>query len=414
MRKKIKILASIISLPVIAVLALLVYGDKNIPGEFIIAENTPVDLGYVFSLKENKENAEKRTAAVNLSGNGSAPAEEAERLAQVKLFGTFPVKTAKITAGERRYVTVSGEIFGLRIYSDGLIVVGVDKVETEEGIVSPAEISGLKTGDIIKSVNGKEMKRVNEFTRIIEKSEGREVSLKLLRDGRVIELGISPAIASFDGKYKAGLWLRDSSAGIGTMTFYDGETGVFGGLGHAVCDVDTMGIIPLSGGDALNAVINGCYKGSNGATGELCGVFGSEKIGSLIINGSSGVYGRLNRFDKDAKSLPVASRQEIKPGPAQIISTVDNNGPAYYDIEIIKINLAADTNERNMTIEIKDEGLISKTGGIVQGMSGSPIVQDGYFVGAVTHVFLNNCLQGYGIFAENMMKTCDETALLAA
>jgi stage IV sporulation protein B len=221
-------------------------------------------------------------------------------------------------------------------------------------------------------------------------------------------------VAAFDGKYKAGLWLRDSSAGIGTLTFYDGKTGVFGGLGHAVCDVDTMSVIPLSGGDALSAVINGCYKGSNGATGELCGVFGSEKIGSLMINGSSGVYGRLNQYDKNAKSLPVASRQEIKLGPAQIISTVDNGGPEYYDIEIIKINLAADTNERNMTIEIKDEGLISKTGGIVQGMSGSPIVQDGYFVGAVTHVFLNNCLQGYGIFAENMMKTCDEAAMLAS
>lgn len=408
MRKKIKIFNSIISIPVIMILALLTYGELTIPNEFIVPENTSLRIGeffFVSELSSAEAPQSKKEQAVNLLANNG---EDTQYLAKVKLFGAIPVKDARITVSQRRYVVPSGEVFGLRMYTDGLIVVGTDKIDTNSGNLSPAELCGIKAGDIIKRVNGKNVARISEFTDMVEKSGGDALEIELVRGGETMKLNLLPVSAPYDDKLKAGLWLRDSSAGIGTLTFYDKDTGVFAGLGHAVCDVDTTNIIPLSGGDALTAVINGCYKGSNGSTGELCGVFGDKVIGSLMVNGNSGVYGMLSSYDRNAKALPVATRQEVKLGPAQIISTVDDGGPQYYDIEIIKINIAADSNERNMTIEIKDEGLISKTGGIVQGMSGSPIIQDGYFVGAVTHVFLNNCLQGYGIFAENMMKTCDE------
>lgn len=407
MRQKVKTINAVLSLFIIAIMAMVAYGNLTISAAYSIPENTELELGYLFKMSDTKGSNVTSYAKSKSVSAVSGNTEDDQKTVDVKLFGVVPVKTSTLTKSQRKYLVPSGDVFGLRIYSDGLMVIAIDNVETDTGKISPAETAGLKNGDLIKAINKTPLEKTSDFTVAVEKSEGKTLQLQVVRDETNMELSLTPALASFDGKYKAGLWLRDSTAGIGTMTFYDPTSGIFGGLGHAVCDADTTKIIPLGGGDALTAIIKGCYKGSNGTAGELCGVFGDKVIGSLLHNGTSGVYGMLNEYDKKAKALPVAMRQEVETGSAQIISTVDNEGPQVYDIEIIKINTAADVNERNMTIEIKDDDLISKTGGIVQGMSGSPIIQNGYLVGAVTHVFINNSLQGYGIFAENMLKTSD-------
>ena len=196
------------------------------------------------------------------------------------------------------------------------------------------------------------------------------------------------------------------TAGIGTVTWYDRTNGIFAGLGHAVCDTDTGEIMPLSGGDAVEAQIKGCYKGTSGSAGELCGVFSAGTIGSLYINGETGVYGIMDSFDESSRVVPVALRQEVKTGAAQIICTVDDSGSNYYDIEIEKIFDSKD-NRRNLVLRVTDPELLEKTGGIVQGMSGSPIIQNGMLVGAVTHVFVDDPAEGYGIFAQDMTDTAE-------
>lgn len=405
MRKKVRIFSAIICISVFLILSLIIYGEFKIPSELLITENTKPLFGKIFSIEENLwDNPPEEGLAVNLSPKDIIRPDSS---VSVKLFGTFPVKNTQLKKTDRQYVVPSGEIIGIKIYSSGLMVVGADQVSNENGIFSPASEAGIIAGDTIISVNGKEVTQISVFTEIVEKSDGESISVELQRKDKMMTLQLKPVLAQYDGKYKAGLWLRDSCAGIGTMTFYNSFNGIFAGLGHAVCDVDTLNVVPISTGSVLTAEINGCYKAENKVTGELCGVFGSEDLGELMINGSSGIYGVLTKYDKASDPLPAATRSEIKLGPAQIISTVDGEGPKYYDIEIVKINLAAEGNEKNMTIEIKDEKLIEKTGGIVQGMSGSPIIQNGMFIGAVTHVFLNNPLQGYGIFAENMLSTSD-------
>lgn len=211
--------------------------------------------------------------------------------------------------------------------------------------------------------------------------------------------------ASGDG-YKLGLWVRDSSAGIGTMTFYDPTTQVFGGLGHAITDVDTGEILPLGSGEIVSVDIEGAVKGQGGQPGELRGSFHTyDTIGSLEENRETGVFGVLTTPPEGGLLLPVALRQEVHTGPAQIYTTIDGRTPQLFDIEIERVNLTDANPTRNMVIRITDPELLTATGGIVQGQSGSPIVQDGRLVGAVTHVFINDPSRGYGIFAENMIET---------
>ena len=344
----------------------------------------------------------------HLSGGGA----EAYNV-DVRLFNVIPVKSAQVTFSQREYVALGGNAFGIRLYTDGVIVVKTDSVETANGTVNPSKEAGLKAGDAIRRIDGQAVSRNEEVADILASSAGRTLDLEVARGSEVFHTDFNTVLSETDGKYRAGLWVRDSTAGIGTMTFYDPESGVFGGLGHAVCDVDTGELMPLSDGDIVEARITGCYKGSSGAAGELCGAFDSDAIGDLIVNGSTGVYGRLYRPDTTAKTYPVALSREVQTGPSQIIATVDGTQPQYYDVEIKRTYSNDDEKQKNLVLEITDPELIEKTGGIVQGMSGCPIVQNGMFVGAVTHVFLNDPLQGYGIYAENMVQTAKEVEAAA-
>lgn len=377
------------------IMMLVIVGYVRIPDEMTISEYDKMNVGKTYVCQ----------ALVNHGADDAAPVE-AEYLTSVKLFNVFPVKSAKVKVSRRKYVVPGGNAFGIRLYTKGVMVIRIDAVTTASGNVSPGKAAGLKEGDMIISVDGVEVFRNRELSAIFASSGGKKLRLKIERETKTKEIDFTPVLCSEDSTYKGGLWIRDSTAGIGTVTWYDRTNGIFAGLGHAVCDTDTGEIMPLSGGDAVEALIKGCYKGTSGSAGELCGVFSSGTIGSLYINGETGVYGIMDSFDKNSRVVPVALRQEVKSGAAQIISTIDDGGSAYYDIEIEKVFNNKD-NQRNLVLKVTDPKLLEKTGGIVQGMSGSPIIQNGMLVGAVTHVLVDDPTEGYGIFAENMVETAE-------
>lgn len=387
-------------------LCLLVYSFYSLPDEFYTVSDEEIRVNDFYTVTYEQEEIA-----------GIARSSKAGKYqVKISLFNAIPVKNSSLTVSERKYVALSGEIIGLRLFTDGVMIVGVDSIETEQGTISPADNAGLKKGDVICQIDGIEIENSSKVNELISQSGGRVLKIRYIRDGKEYTTDFTPAYSLAEGKYKAGLWIRDSAAGIGTMTFYDTQTGAFAALGHAVCDIDTGEVLPLSNGDIVSAGITSCNKGTDGKAGELCGVFKSESIGVLLKNTDCGIFGILENPKSDAPMIPIATEQEIQKGAAQIISTVDGEGAEYYDIEITKIS-EDDTEHKNMVIKVTDEELIEKTGGIVQGMSGSPIVQNGKLVGAVTHVLVNDPTKGYGIFIENMIlnaKTPAESELQKA
>lgn len=377
-----------------AAASLVFYGQKKIPDEIVLTDTSKIESGHIFTFHKKNDGTFSKNSGDSYS-------------VKVSLLNIIPVKTSKVYISKRHYVIPGGDIFGLKIYSDGVIIVGISNVETSTGQECPAEKSGIKKGDIILEINGRKVKTSDEVSRLFQNCDGSEMTVKLLRGDTEFTTLFSPVLSNTDGKYKAGLWIRDSAAGIGTLTYIDPSTGLYGSLGHAVCDTDTDEIIPIVNGEAVSAVVTGCYKGTKGKAGELCGVFGPKHFGSVLINSNSGAYGEADNVKFPYELVPVASKSEVKTGDAQIISTISGNDKKYYSIEITKIN-EKDENGKNMCIHVTDSELIEKTGGIVQGMSGSPIIQNGMLVGAVTHVFVNDARKGYAIFADSMLEISDE------
>lgn len=358
--------------------------------------------------------------AISLSGPhggaelpaGTAATSNESYQAELMLFHTLPVKTVQVNVVEEQQVALCGTPFGIKMFTNGVMIVGVADIQGENETVNPAAVAGLKTGDIITSLNGHAVNRNEEVAQTIEKSAGQPVEIHFLREQESMQATLVPVRSKVDGMYKAGLWVRDSTAGIGTLTFYDPTNQAFAGLGHGICDTDTTELMPLRNGEIVPVTINGVVKGRKGAPGELRGYFNTDvPMGTLHANLNQGVYGELNNGAAEEQKLTgkiasVAMKQEVRPGPVQILTTVDGGEPQYYDAEIEKISYHDTESSKNMVLRITDSTLLETTGGIVQGMSGSPIVQNGKLVGAVTHVFVNDPTRGYGIFAENMLGTC--------
>lgn len=379
---------------VTVIMCLIIYGYYAVPDVITTFPNREIELSNIYSVEFE--------SAVN-TGLSKTATVEGDYKTDVKLFNKIPIKTNNTVVSKRRYVVPSGKIIGLRLFTQGVLVVSTDSVDTEKGKLNPSKDAGIKEGDVIISIDSKEIRTANDVLSIVSSCEGRTLLVSYVRDGKEGKTTVRPVISLTDGKYKIGWWIKDSAAGIGTMTFYDKNTGVYGGLGHGICDSDTSKLLPLYYGDITEAEISGCYKGKQGQAGELCGTFSSGKIGVISSNGNSGVYGVLDNGDKSKQEIPVALASEVKVGKATILSTVDSGGVKEYEIEIEKVDIS-DNSSRNLVIKITDSVLLSKTGGIVQGMSGSPIIQNGMLVGAVTHVLINDPTKGYGIFAENMLK----------
>lgn len=394
MNRLFKVISAICFVLCSVILMFVSVGYLRIPDEMTITQYDEINVGKTYICQALSSN----TKSVNNF--------QTEYQTSIKLFNIFPVKSSKVKVTERKYVVPGGNVFGIRLYTKGVMIVRIDEVTTPSGNQCPGTDAGLKVGDLVLSVDGVSVTRNKELSSLIAGSEGRTLKLVIERNGRQKSVDFTP-VRNEKSAFSGGLWVRDSTAGIGTVTWYDRENGIFAGLGHAVCDVDTGEIMPLSGGDAVEATVKGCYKGKSGSAGELCGIFSSGSIGNLYINGDTGVYGVMNSVKTRSNVLPTALRQEVKTGAAQIICTVDETGPKYYDAQIKKIINTNDDSQRNMIIKITDEELIAKTGGIVQGMSGSPIIQNGMLVGAVTHVFIDDPTEGYGIFAQNMLETAE-------
>ncbi|MDD7675774.1 MAG: SpoIVB peptidase [Eubacteriales bacterium] len=297
-----------------------------------------------------------------------------------------------------------GMAFGVKFHTDGVMVVGFCDIETETGKVNPAYAAGVRLKDVITAVNGISLSGSSQLTQLIEESAGQPVTLTCRRDGRELNFTLSPVFSRSENRYKTGVWVRDSGAGIGTVTFIVPETGAFAGLGHGICDSETGELIPMQRGYVTGVTVSGLTRGIAGNPGEIKGYFSSGKCGTLIGNTDNGVYGIFTQLPAEPpeSALPVATRSEVRAGSAYIWCTLDTNQPCRYSVELSCIDTNS-TSNKCFTVTVTDPALLEKTGGIIQGMSGSPIIQDGKIVGAVTHVLINDPSRGYGIFVENML-----------
>lgn len=304
-----------------------------------------------------------------------------------------------------RYVYPMGKTVGIKLFSEGVLVVGLSEIKTDAGNSSPAKTCGLQEGDIITHINSEEVNSIEEVQALLQTLGGESMSVRILRNNAQSQLTAQAVQCNADGAYKLGAWIRDSMAGIGTMTFYDPESQIFGTLGHGINDVDTAMLMPLQSGSIMPSSVTDVKKGQSGAPGELHGSFQVENdLGQLFANTPGGVFGQMSGgvMTTDQELVAVAKPNEVKTGKVQILSNISGDKVERFDAEIVKLYPnASDT--RDLMLHITDPRLLEATGGIVQGMSGSPILQDGKLVGAVTHVLLNDPTKGYGIFADHML-----------
>lgn len=328
----------------------------------------------------------------------------------VKLFGIIPIKNTTLQVVEETYVAVLGSPFGIKMYTDGVLVVDTDSINTENGSVNPADKAGIKVGDYILSVNGQKVETNEDVAEIVSDSNGQTLPVVIRREGKSSTVYLTPILSNEDNCYRAGIWVKDSTAGMGTLTFYSPYNDMICGLGHAVYDSNTGEIIDFSRGELVGAQIISVVKGTSGVPGELKGKLNYKSIGKLYGNLLNGVYGAATCFVDTASLTQIAHKQEVKDGAATVICTVDGNGPQSYSCQIKVDSVGVNNTVQDMTVVITDQRLIELTGGIVQGMSGSPIIQDGKLVGAVTHVLIDDPTRGYAIFAENMLEAAQSVA----
>lgn len=373
-----------------------------LPDTFYIAEGEELSIASMPFLSARQAKGSVAQAS------GTDP--DKSRNTTLTLFDVIPVKTVRTVTTARRTVRACGTPFGIKMFSNGALVVAFSDLYTALGSENPAKEAGLKLGDLITSIDGRAVRSNADLTAAITAAAGRALQVEYLRDGIKHSCKLTPAADRDTGTWRAGVWVRDSSAGIGTLTFTDPAHGTFAGLGHAISDSDTGEQIALLSGEIVPVTITGCVRGAAGAPGELHGEFaGDATLGTVLANDATGVYGTL-QSSVPGTACPVADLQEVALGPAQILTTIDNGEAKLYDIVIERVNMTAADPNRNLLLHVTDPLLLQKTGGIVQGMSGSPVLQNGRLVGAVTHVLVNDPTHGYGIFACTMLTRADAAA----
>ena len=328
------------------------------------------------------------------------------------LCGAMPFGWANVTARaagsetSARMLVPVGHTVGIKLFARGVLVVKLSDGGT------PAKSCGLQTGDVIVKCGGVSVTSTEQFQTLLQENGGDATDLQIRRAGENMTLSVSPQ-QNGQGQYAIGAWIRDSMAGIGTMTYYDPASGAFGALGHGITDVDTAQLMPFSSGSILPSTVKAVKKGASGEAGELRGDFDlTTDLGELSANTASGIFGTVEDetfIENLGQALPVAEASEVRTGPAVILSNVEGDNVEEYDVEILQV-VAGSSDGRDLVLSVTDPDLIAATGGIVQGMSGSPILQNGKFVGAVTHVLLSDPTKGYGILMETMLKAGETTA----
>jgi len=379
------------------VYAFVIYGNAMLPDKITVHDNKTQTLEKLYSVA-----VEDNARSVDFQSAESVGSNETD----LKLLNLIPVKTEEILREDREKVFVSGKSFGIKLYTDGVIIVGTKDITIDAEVVNPAKNAGLQIGDIIISINGERVYSSDEVEKILNDNNGKKYTIRIKRDGSYKTFELEPVYVPNESCYKAGMWVRDSTAGIGTVTFFYPKTNMVAALGHPITDVDTGEIMPILNGEAVETAVTSVTKSTGSETGSLSCDFSNVKIGTLTKNTNCGIYGSYDEAAdlSEAVAYEVAAVQEIKKGFCQLICTVEGEKPAVYSAEITRISY--NDKDKNMIIRVTDEELLKKTGGIVQGMSGTPIIQNGKLIGAVTHVMINSPSKGYAIFAQTMLDEC--------
>ena len=337
--------------------------------------------------------------------NKVTPIQQGEYSATLKIANTIPFKKIKLRVTSPRSVYASGELIGLRLHNKGLIVTQSAPIKTAESSISPAENAGIVPGDVILEINGTPVRASEEVGTLLSES----TTLTLLRNNSIKKVTVNPVRDETDARLKLGVWVRDSTAGVGTMTYFDAQGGSYGALGHGISDSDTGVMFDVESGTIEKSRVVSVKKGQHGTPGEICGSFSYEKnvTGTVYKNCESGIFGSVFPENSLCGTLfPIGVMSQVEVGSAYILSTVDEC-IRQYNIEILR-TMPFGSAAKGLMIKITDPSLLQKTGGIIQGMSGSPIIQNGKLIGAVTHVLVNDPTRGYGIFIENMLKEAGE------
>lgn len=382
----------------------------------IKGENKELDITFPFTIKVLQDSSKvvdynciaksdlafKKSYKINSIDSGIA------RL-QFNLFGLIPVKNVEVNVLDRMDLIPGGNSIGVRLNTRGVLVVSVTDILGIDGKkYNPARVGGIKAGDSIIDINGVKVKDAEHVVELLNNIGDKEVDIVIERNNIRFSTAVKPIKSLQDNCYRLGIWVRDKTAGIGTLTFYDKNTKVFGALGHGITDMDTGKLLNIEAGKIMSARVSEIEQGRKGNPGEIKGIFYETEnvLGDIKYNTSYGIYGELrsDELQKNRrKSIPIGLKEEVKEGKAYILTTISDNKIEKFEIEIVKAQSQYYPEQKSMVIKITDKKLLEKTGGIVQGMSGSPIIQDGKLIGAVTHVFVNDPTKGYGIYIEWML-----------
>lgn len=386
---------------------------RSLPEIIRMAEGQQTDISFLFPLGLQ---VEQESAVVHLSTDERLPGsvtlqgeEEGSAQLTLSLLG-LPLKSMTVQVQPERVLYPGGQAVGIAMYTDGVFVVDcADVYLPDGGTINPAKEAGLKSGDSILRVDGEKIKNMQQLINAVKNSTAKTLRLSCQRDGKTFETRVTPVVDE-EGVRRLGVWVRDSTAGIGTLSYIDPVEGKFGALGHAITDVDTLKLLSVREGEVYLSKIIDVKKGAKGEPGELHGVFAGSlpKICDIEQNTEFGVFGSTDQALVNPlypQGLPVGGQGVVHTGQAQILTTIDDKGVQAFDCQILRITPQLSPSQRSMIVQVTDSALLSATGGIVQGMSGSPIIQDGYIVGAVTHVYVNDPTKGYGIFIDWMLDT---------
>lgn len=384
-----------------------------LPSSIIIFEGENLNLKTLAGInikRANNSNIQVIQASTPVESEDNNKYETAGTFElNLNLFGTIPVKEINVNVIPKTKVIPMGNLIGAKLYTSGVLVVGMSEIQGQDlKKYKPYENSGIEEGDMIVEMDSKKIANTNELVETVNKSYGKEIQIKYIRNDETITTSIQP-VKSESNEYKLGLWVRDAAAGVGTLTFYEPSTGKFAALGHGIVDVDTGGILNIANGELVTSNLIAIQKGEKGKPGEIKGSIDSGvTIGEISKNTNFGVFGlvsnKTNLNLKNAKEYEIALRSEIKTGEAQVICELENGKKETYNIEIEKVYASNNYDNKSMLIKITDERLLQKTGGIIQGMSGSPIMQNGKFIGAITNVLVSDPTTGYAIFGDLMVK----------
>lgn len=398
MKKKIIMLLLVFFLLLIYIYTLVI---NYIPDKITLFEGEELSLKTFVGI-----GLERQDESLTVSSATNSKSIGKEKVS-VNLFDKLLIKNIDVSVIPKTKIIPVGSIAGLKLYTNGVLVVGMSEIEGEK----PYEHTGIEEGDTILKINNDMVNSIDDLIQKVNMSKGNEIKVQYIHDNQSKECSIKPVAVK--NEYKIGLWVRDSAAGVGTVTFYEPATQKFGALGHGITDIDTGELIDIASGEFVSANILNIKKGENGNPGKIQGTIEEQDtIGNIDKNTQFGIYGKMKNISNlnidKSKEMEVALRDEIKLGKATVLCSLDNRKVEEYEIEIKKIYKENNYNNKSMEIKITDEKLIEKTGGIIQGMSGSPIIQNGKFIGAVTHVLVNSSTEGYAIFGDLMIKQSKE------